>query len=154
MNRNKLRNMSNLLALWAAVLLTAMGTSATTATGTGIYEDGQVVVKLNPGHTIEEVNGNWGTTTIDAFPEGNLYLLDATGLGDVEALAIQMATDPAVLEAEANYFQDTPEGVRYMLVDAIGGSYVDYEDQEITARIGLDQALAHATGFGVTVAVL
>jgi thermitase len=118
------------------------------------YVEEQVLVKLNPGRTIEEVNGRWGTTTIDEFPEGNLYLLDATGLGDVEILAEQMELDPAILDAEANYFEDTPEGIRQMVVIAIGGDWVDYEDQEITERIGLDLAHQRSRGVGVTIGLI
>jgi subtilisin family serine protease len=118
------------------------------------YEDSQVVVSLEVGHVIEEVNAVWGTTTLDAFPEGNLYLLDATGLGDVELLAAQMANDPAVMEAEANYFHDTPETIRQMVIVIVGGEYVDYEDQTIGARIGLDAAHQMSRGAGVTVAIL
>lgn len=118
------------------------------------YEAAQVVVNLQPGHVIEEVNSVWGTTTLDAYPEGNLYLLDATDLGDVEGLASQMETDPAILEAEANYFHDTPETIRQMVIVIVGGGYVDYEDQSIGPRIGLDAAHLMSRGAGVTVAVL
>lgn len=118
------------------------------------YEYAQVIVSLNPGHTIEEVNARWGTSTLDAFPEGNLYLLEAEGLGDIEALALQMTADPAVQEAEANYYRETPESIRQMVVIIVGGEYVDYEDQTIGERIGLDQAHAMSRGAGVTVAIL
>ena len=32
------------------------------------YVEDQLLVKLNPGHIIEEVNDTWGTSTIDVFP--------------------------------------------------------------------------------------
>lgn len=122
---------------------------------TEIYSEGEIVLSLNPGYTIEEVNATWGTTTLDAFPEGGLYLVYAEGVEDLELFAEQMALeDPAVDEAEANYYEDTPEGIRQMVIVAVGGDYVDYEDQEIGQRIGLDEAHALATGVGVTVGVL
>lgn len=120
----------------------------------GDYEAGQIVVSLQPGHTIDEVNMTWGTTTLDAYPEGNLYLLDATNLGDVEALGESMESDPAILEAEANYFQETPESIRHMVIVVVGGGYVEYEDQEIGQRIGLEPAHQMSRGAGITVAVL
>ena len=118
------------------------------------YVEDQLLVKLNPGHIIEEVNDTWGTSTIDVFPEANLYLLDASGLGDLEILAEQMELDPAILAAEPNFFEDTPEGIRHMLVVAIGGEWVDYEDQEITERIGLDLAHQCSRGVGVTIGLI
>lgn len=118
------------------------------------YVEDQLLVKLNPGYTIEQVNDAWGTTTIDVFPEANLYLLDASGLGDLELLAEQMELDPAILSAEPNYYEDTPEGIRYMLVLAVGGEWVDYEDQEITERIGLDLAHQRSRGEGVTIGLI
>lgn len=135
-----------LLALCAALPVSVPATE--------IYSDGEIVVSLTPGHTIEEVNATWGTQTVDEFPEGNLYLVFAEGVGDLEQYAAMMQADPAVAEAEANYFEDTPEGIRQMVIVAVGGEYVDYEDQEIGQRIGLDQAHLKSLGYGVTVGVL
>jgi subtilisin family serine protease len=120
----------------------------------GDYESGQVVVILNPGHAIEDVNASWGTTTLDAFAEGDMYLLDATDLGDVEELAERMGQDPAIAEAEANYVEETPESIRQMVVVIVGGGYGDYEDQQIGARIGLDGAHLVTRGAGVTIGVI
>ena len=33
------------------------------------YEAGQIVVMLQPGYIIGEVNAHWGTVTLDAYPE-------------------------------------------------------------------------------------
>lgn len=121
------------------------------------YVPDQLVVELIEGADIELVNQRWGTTTIEAFDEDDdapTYLLDASGLGDLVLLAEQMTLDPDVLEAEPNFYEDTPEGIRYMLVVAIGGDLVDYEDQALTARIDLPAAHQFTRGLGVTVAVL
>ena len=118
------------------------------------YVPDQVVVNLNPGADIEDVNQRWGTTTIDSFEDGIVHLVNAAGLGDIPTLALQMSGDPDVLEAEPNFREDTPEGIRYMLVVAIGGDLVDYEDQSLTSRIELAAAHQHTRGLGVKVAVL
>ena len=100
---------------------------------------GQIVLRLNPGENIEDVNATFGTTVLDVFEDDDgfdvLYLLDASGLGDEIILAGQMAADPRVFEAEPNFLQDTPEGVRHMVVIAIGGTQSEYEDQTLTDRI-------------------
>lgn len=118
------------------------------------YEAGQVIVTLLPGRSIDEVNATWGTTTLDAYAEGDLYLLDAAGLGDVELLAAHMESDPAILEAEANYAAETAEGVRQMVVVVVTGGFGDFEDQTIGSRIGLEEAHQRSRGAGVTVAIL
>jgi len=132
-----------MLSLWPGLAL-----------GSDEYESGQLVVNLAPGHTIDEVNATWGTTTLDAYAEGNLYLLDATDLGDIEDLADQMSDDPAIDEVEANYIQEPPETIRHMVVVMVGGGYVDFEDQSLGDRIGLDKAHLVSRGAGVTVAIL
>jgi len=118
------------------------------------YVPDQIVVELIPGAEIEDVNGRWGTSTIDQFEDGLLNLLDASGLGDIVILAAQMTGDPDVLEAEPNFLEDTPEGVRSMVVTAIGGEFVDFEDQELTERISLDLAHSVTRGLGTLVAIL
>jgi subtilisin family serine protease len=118
------------------------------------FEPGEVIVRLNLGASIGEFNARWGTTTLDAYVEGNLYLLFAQSEDGVEDLADQMEQDPDVAWAEANYIQDTPEGLRQMVVNAVGGEFVDYEDQEISTRIGLPEAHALTRGAGVRIAVL
>ena len=138
---------------WAAFAAIVVAFLAGPASATE-YEADRIVVSLNPGATIEQINASWGTTTLDAFPEGNLYLLDAAGLGDVEALATSMGADPAVQEAEANYLGETPETIRQMVVVIVGGGYSEYADQSIGPRIGHAPAHLLPRGAGITVAVL
>ncbi len=137
-----------------AASLCALLLVITTFTAQGAYVDGQICVTLEPGYGIEEVNGRWGTTTLIALPEANLYLVFIAGVGNLEEFAESMAGDSAVEVAEVNYLYETPEAVRQMVVGAISAGWEDYEDQEITERIGLDEALTYARGEGITVAVL
>ena len=118
------------------------------------YPPGQLCVTLEPGHSIQEVNDRWGTTTLVALVPENLYLLFIDGVEDIEAFAAAMSQDPAVATSEANYFLQTPEAVRQMVIGAVGGTWGDYQDQEITQRIGLEEAHGLSRGAGVTIAVL
>lgn len=121
------------------------------------YVPDQIVAELVEDADIEAVNQRWGTSTIEAFDDDDderVYLLDASGLGDLVLLAEQMTLDPDVLEAEPNFVEDTPEGIRYMVVVAIGGDLVDYEDQSLTTRIDLPTAHLFTRGLGAKVAVL
>lgn len=134
----------------------ALSVASVATSFAGEWETGEIIVWLNPGYTIDEVNTRWGTTTIDTFPDGGLYLVYTAGVDDgLSDLAEAMAdTDPAVFAAEPNYLEDTPEGIRAMVIAAVGGTYVDFEDQTMTSRIDLDAAHSITRGGGVTVAVL
>jgi subtilisin family serine protease len=140
------RILPGLWTLWLACLFSSAHALS--------FPEGQISVILAPGHTIEEVNETWGTTTLYGIPQEGLYLVYKAGVEDLEAFAEQMSQDPAVASAQANYIQETPEAVRQMVIAAVGGSWEDFEDQELTERIGLDAAHQYATGQGILVAVL
>ncbi|MCK4303278.1 MAG: S8 family peptidase [Candidatus Eisenbacteria sp.] len=122
--------------------------------GSGDYVPNQMCCLLEEGYTIDEVNLRWGTTTLVAYVEDDLYLLFISGVEDLEAFAALMTEDEAVDLAEANYRVETPEGVRQMVIAAVGGTWDDYQDQSLTERIRLDDAHLHSCGANVTVGVL
>ncbi len=136
----------------------AIGLSATLVAGsvsaTGTWESGEIVLWLEQGASIDDVNQRWGTETVDSFATAGLYLVFIDGVDELENFAEMMTGDPDVANAEPNYIEDTPEGVRQMIAIIVGGGYVDYEDQLLTDRIALDAAHAISTGAGVTIAVL
>jgi len=97
------------------------------------------------------------TTTLDAMPAAGLYLVGTDLLGTVdeaEAFIDDLEDDPDVSEVHVNFVGDTPEGVRQMIIAAVGGDFTDYEDQSLLERIERDAAHALSTGLGTTVAVL
>ncbi len=114
----------------------------------------QICCVLEEGHTIEEINARWGTTTIHADLENDFYLLHVEGVEDLLEFVERMAGDEAIDIVDVNWYLEAPESVRQMVVTAIGGTYEEYVDQSMTARIGLDAAHAITRGEGVTVAVL
>ena len=118
------------------------------------YDDSEIVVHLMGTVGIETINERWGTYVLDAFPDADLYLLAPQVPGEIPLLAEQMQADPDIRSAHPNFVQDTPEGIRQLLIIAVGGEYVDFEDQAITERIGLDVAHTITRGAGVTVAIL
>ncbi|MCB9464744.1 MAG: S8 family peptidase [Candidatus Eisenbacteria bacterium] len=137
-----------------AALATIMGASSSHADYEAEYDDSEIVVHLMGTVGIETINARWGTYTLDAFPEADLYLVAPEVPGQIPEISEQMESDPDIRSAHPNFVQDTPEGIRQLLIIAVGGEYVDYEDQFLTQRIGLDQAHAVTRGAGVTVAVL
>jgi hypothetical protein len=116
------------------------------------FESGAVQIRLIPGAAISTINLSYGTTTIDSLPP--MYILSLPpGISEEEMLA-QMAADPSVFEAEMAWKSETPEGVRQMVVAAVGGTIEDYLDQGVADRLRLPQAHEQADGSGVVVAVL
>ncbi|MBK8232895.1 MAG: S8 family serine peptidase [Candidatus Eisenbacteria bacterium] len=120
------------------------------------YDPGEIVINLAKDHSIEsfiESYAHYGLVLLDAYPEANLYLVESS-IEVVDDLVIEFCDDPRVEFADANYYQETPEAVRQMVLAMIGGTYEDYEDQELTERIHLDQAHEYGRGHGTLVAVL
>lgn len=116
------------------------------------YEAGVVQVELVPGGSIASFSQRYGTSCIDSLPP--LYQVSLPD-GDSEAGFIQILLgDPEVVSAEFSWESETPEGVRQMVVTAVGGTIEDYLDQGVASRLRLAEAHALGDGTGVLVAVI
>ncbi len=137
-----------LLVTLSIVGLSGVGVAA------AAYDPGRIQVQLNPGHTIAEVNASYGTVTVDSLPP--LFLLQVPSGQDDDALIAQMLADPANPFAcvEHSWRNETPEGTRQMVVAAVGGTILEYLDQELVSRLHLPEAHSQSTGEGTVVAVL
>ena len=117
------------------------------------YDAGFLQVELSPGTSIDAVNALYGTTTADSLPP--LYLLNAPAGVDEAELIANMTSDPGSFICVEHAFRDeTPEGVRQMIVAAVGGTIDDYLDQSYVERIHLPAIHEYARGAGIKVAVL
>ncbi len=117
------------------------------------YVPGYIQVQLAPGASIAEVNATYGTTTADSLPPH--YLLHVPPGVDEETLIAQMQAAPGTFVCVEHSFRDeTPEGVRQMIVIAVGGTIGDYLDQNLVERIHLRDIHPYSQGEGVLVAVL
>lgn len=139
------RNLSILIALVAI--------SSTPTGARESYDPGFVQVHLAVGASIEEVNTTYGTTTIDQLEPH--YLLQIPPGIDEETLLAQMQGNPETFVCAEYAFRDeTPEGVRQMVVTAIGGTIEGYLDQDLVERLHLPDVHPYSTGEGVLIAVL
>jgi subtilisin family serine protease len=118
------------------------------------YSPGQICCIIEEGASIDSVNARWGTETLDADEDGELYLLSAEGVEDIEAFVALLNTDPDIDVAELNYITESPEATRQMVIGAVGGTWGDFEDQSMAVRIGLAEAHSISRGAGITVAIL
>lgn len=116
------------------------------------YEEGRVQLELIAGASILDFNERYGSATLDSLPP--LYQVTLPeGMSENEFLQA-LVGDPEVVHAECSWESETPEGVRQMVVTAVGGTIEDYLDQGIADRLRLAEARAWSTGAGVLVAVI
>src|SRR5215213_3410634 len=163
------RAMPQRLTITAALALTLCVLALSVAFGSkqanalvGDYEPDQVIVKLNPGVTIGQINADYGTTTLDDTLGGmGIYLLQTPNNEDPITFAERLVGDPLstvdrVLLAEANFVAGTPE-------DAEGdgrhraygiSSTSESSDPYAAENLKLSCAAKISQGKGITVAVL
>jgi subtilisin family serine protease len=123
------------------------------ASGAAEYDPGLVQIQLTPDVTIGWITAHYGATVVDSLPP--LYLLQVPSGMDEAELVEQMTPDTThIVCAERALRDETPEGVRQMVVAAVGGTIEDYLDQEWVERLHLEAIHAFAQGEGVLVAVL
>ncbi len=138
----------------ALLSLAALAAFTGGAWASGDYVSGQMVVSMYTGYPISEVNDKYASVTLGAYPEADLYLITVpSGWTEVE-FQDSLRADSDVEEAEVNYYQETPEAIRQMVISATGGTVTEYADQQAALRVGVDAAHTRATGLGVTVAIL
>ena len=114
----------------------------------------QVIVKLNLGATVNQINAKYGSATLEQFPGStDIYLLGLPAGSDVLATVKRMASDPRLLFAEPNFFAQPPEGGgRHR---PFGVNSVAPTSGEYAARaLGLASAHAMSQGESTTVAVV
>jgi len=145
------------LSLCLLALLSAAGPTQAYE-GAETFEPGQVVVKLDPttGSAIEEINADYGSTTLDELPGSTgIYLLEASAGTDTESLVGRLEKDPRLLFAEPNFAAQAEEHAgdarhRAYGISAVNGS----SEQYAASALGLPCAAALSLGQGTTVAVI
>ena len=150
------RAVTGALVLALCLLMLSGAASRAQADCAGSFVPDQVIVKLDPtlGATIEQINADYGTTTLETFPGStDVYLLRRPSGSSVLETVEQLVSDPRLLYAEPNFFAQPPEGgARHR---AFGVSNVAPTSQEYaTQALGLASAHAISQGKGTKVAVL
>jgi thermitase len=128
------------------------------------YKPDQVIVKLMPGNTIQDINDRYGSTTLDDhFGSMGIYLIKPpSNLTVVEFVDEYLAKDRTrVLYAEPNFVAESPEvdpaGDGRMKARGISGTSTSEpgsSDLIAAENLGLLCAADISRGKGVTVAVL
>jgi thermitase len=142
------------------VLLTLLAASPARALAEGEdFVPDQVVVKLNPtvGATIDKINADFGTSTLEKLPNSTgIYLLKVPSGSDTERIVGRLANDARVLFAEPNFVAEAPEGYggdsrhKAWGESDIGGT----SEQSAATALGLPCAALLSLGQNTTVAVV
>ena len=116
---------------------------------------GQVIVKLQPGVTIESINQTYGTVTVaELVPGRGVYLLQAPEGSDVEVLLDRMQDDARLVYAEPNLIAEAPESIRSKDWNWGGQDAEPYTDQYALPSINLAGAHSYSTGANTITAVI
>ncbi len=143
--------LSRLCVALAAASIAWSACPASAATGSDTAA-GEVLVKLRNESALNALLVKYGLTTMDRFGSRPIFRLKVIGAGDVDKIVAGLTTEPAVLIAEPNYVQSTPEARRNQPW-AIGTPQA-FGVQWALYGMRLPEAYGRATGAGVRVAVL
>jgi thermitase len=136
------------------LMLSDAASRAQAACGLGSFVPSQVIVKLDQGATITQINATYGSTVVEPFPGStDVFLLGLPASSGVKKTVEQMVSDPRLLYAEPNFFAQSPEGGgRHR---AFGVSDVaPTSDEYAIQALGLESAHAISQGEDTTVAVV
>ena len=146
------------LSMFLLTLL-GIGDTARALVGEEDFEPGQVVVKLSPtiGASIEQINADYGLTTVEKLPGSDgIYLLEAPAGSDTQGVLARMVNDARLLFAEPNFVAEAPEDhagdgrhKAFGISDTSG-----YSDDYAASALGLPCAAAASLGQDTTVAVV
>jgi subtilisin family serine protease len=125
------------------------------------FDTDEFVVKLNPaaGTTIEEINAQYGTVTINALLQSRgIYLLRVPGSPatgeDEDGWDEILEADPRILYAEPNYISDIPESGGNFTWEWGGEDEAPRNSQYAWQMLNLEAVHAQSRGAGIIVVVL
>lgn len=118
------------------------------------FKNGEVVVKLGEGTTVEEINADYGSTTLQKLlGSAGIYLLKLPDTANTQAVATRMGSDPRLIYAEPNFVAEAPEGDGKHWAFGLLDAKPNYE-QYAARSLGLSCARQINRGAGTTVSVL
>lgn len=146
-----------ILILWIMILAMGKVVRPLFADDDEPFVPGQVIVKLNTalGVAIEDINNDYGTTTLDSLlNSAAIYLLQVAPGQSVEVVVAAMDNDPRLLYAEPNFIGQMPEGNPSETWAWGGYDPNPYWGQYAGEMLHLTEAHQVTLGAGVRVAVL
>jgi thermitase len=119
------------------------------------FEDDELLIRLQPGVTIDTINVRYNTTTVKELLQGVIYKVRVPDPGQLQTILDAMKVDPDLVWAELSYFGDSPEAIRRTLAVIDGDPTPgEYFDQEVLVPMHVKEAQQITKGAGVVVAVI
>ena len=120
------------------------------------HDDDEITIRLQPGHSIDEVNLKYNTTTVKEEVPGVVYRVRVPDPGQLQTILQAMQADTLLLVwAELSYFGESPEAGRRTLAVIDGDPTPgEYFDQEVLVPMHVKEAQQVSKGAGVVVAVI
>lgn len=117
------------------------------------YLEGELIVRLAEGGSIDDLNARLGTFTFAVTGPAPFYLLKVPLGFELEETAAALADDPAIEWADLNYLEQAPEGrPGYFFVSSEPSP--DLPSADAAGQLDAIDAAGCATGAGAIVAVL
>lgn len=112
----------------------------------------QAIVVLIQGASIDEINAEYGTTTLGEIQSQSIYLLQLPEFWDEEQFELYIEEDPRVADAELNYETESAGGQTESFYFFVPPD--NYYAQYVRDLLQLDSAHQASTGTGTVVALL
>lgn len=150
----RLQRPKRIAAMIAFAIICLVSVSALAQYGKPRYVTDELVCKMRPGHSIDVVNQDYGTSVKGYALRINSYLLATQPGQDVDSLAMQIRMRPDVVYCGPNFYCDAPEPLQrsqpFLDVQYIG----DFPTQTAASKLLLPEVHSLATGVGSDVAVI
>ncbi|HOD66320.1 MAG TPA: S8 family serine peptidase [candidate division Zixibacteria bacterium] len=118
------------------------------------HTPGDVVCRVLPGSTIEEINQTYGTAVKGHLPVTDVYLLMIPQGQNPDTIAARIDADARVDFCRPNYYLAAPEGFQrsspFVDAELIG----TFEDQPAAVTLDLATAALVSTGAGARIALI
>ena len=145
---NSYRAMRPVVLALMTVLTLAAGSTAEP------YVLGELVLKMQPGHTLEEINTIFGTIEAQHLAQTDVYLVNIGQSTNLDSVSALIESTNAVEFCHPNYIIDPLQPVQSSLPvsDDLGSG--SFAEQAAATRLSLDITHEFSTGANVRVAVL
>ena len=119
------------------------------------HEDDELVIRLQPGVSIDTINARYNTTTVDELVQDIVFKVRVPDPGQLQTILDAMKVDPDLVWAELSYFGESPEAIRRTLAVIDGDPTPgEYFDQEVLVPMHVKEAQQISKGAGVVVSVI
>jgi subtilisin family serine protease len=119
------------------------------------FSDSLLIVELMPGGDIEEINADYGTVTVAAIADRDLYLQALPQVLSMQSAGQSLADDPRVRETESDDDCLAPEAVNGDTQPIFFFVPPDEFDEQLSAgQLNLDAVHEWATGADTVIALL